>query len=202
MPSTFYHTKKLITDLALPYGKIDACLNDCMLFWKTHDLDTSCKFCGENRYKSKTSSRKNSSVKVAKKVLCYFPLEPRFQHFYISRHTAKSMVWHSEDRLKDGVFTHPANSSSWKHLNTIHPNFGLDPHNVRLGLASNGFNPFGLMSLSYSTWPVVMSVYNLPLWLCMKAPYLFLSLIIHGLKSPGQDIDVFLEHLVDELNSL
>ncbi|KAL0453018.1 UNVERIFIED_CONTAM: hypothetical protein Slati_1279900 [Sesamum latifolium] len=43
--------KKLIRDLGLPFEKIDACNNDCMLYWKDDiDLDY-LKFYGEARYK-------------------------------------------------------------------------------------------------------------------------------------------------------
>ena len=34
--------------------------------------------------------------------------------------------------------------------------------NVRLGLASDWFNPFGNMSTNNSVWPVVLVPYNLP----------------------------------------
>lgn len=44
--------------------------------------------------------------------------------------------------------------------------------------------------------------YNLPPWLCMKQSYFMLSLIIPGPKGPGNDIDVFLEPLIDELQLL
>lgn len=202
LPTSFYHTKKLITDLSLPYVKIDVCPRDCMLFWKEHADDENCTKCGANRYKSKTRSGRNSSSRVAKKVLRYFPLGPRLQRLYMSRYTAQNMVWHSEERPEDEVLRHPADSPAWKHLDTLYPNFGSEARNVRLGLASDGFNPFGMMSLSHSTWPVVMSVYNLPPWLCMKQPYLMLSLLIPGPKGPGKDIDVFLQPLVDELKSL
>ena len=36
----------------------------------------------------------------------------------------------------------------------------------------------------------------------MKEPYLFMSLLIPGQKGPGNDIDVFLRPLIDELNEL
>lgn len=47
-----------------------------------------------------------------------------------------------------------------------------------------------------------MSVYNLPPWLCMKQPYLFLSLLIPGPKGPGNNIDMYLQPLVEELKML
>ncbi|KAL2236546.1 UNVERIFIED_CONTAM: hypothetical protein Sindi_0846300 [Sesamum indicum] len=41
----------MIRDLCLLVEKIDACKNDCMLYWKDDiDLDYY-KFCGEARYK-------------------------------------------------------------------------------------------------------------------------------------------------------
>lgn len=77
----------------------------------------------------------------------------------MSPHTAELMAWHSEQRVKDGVLRHPADSPAWAKLDNTYPNFGLETRNVHLGLASDGFNPFGMMSLPHSTWPVVLSVY-------------------------------------------
>ena len=73
---------------------------------------------------------------------------------------------------------------------------------MRLGLATDGFNPFGNMSTSYSMWPVVLMPYNLPPWMCMKEPFMMMSLLIPGPNSPGNDIDVYLRPLVDELKEL
>ncbi|XP_071688432.1 uncharacterized protein [Rutidosis leptorrhynchoides] len=58
------------------------------------------------------------------------------------------------------------------------------------------------MSVSHSTWPVVLMPYNLPPWLCMKNPFLFLSLLIPGPSAPGNYIDVYMQPLVDELKEL
>jgi len=48
----------------------------------------------------------------------------------------------------------------------------------------------------------MLMTYNLPLWLCMKQPYSFLTLLIPSPKALGNDIDVHLEPLVDELMQL
>lgn len=203
LPKSFYKTKKLIKDIGLSYEKIDACPDDCMLYWKEHKNDTSCQFCGKSRWKVKKNGNDSVGAKQkAAKVLRYFPLGPRLQRLYMSRHTAESMSWHSTLRPKDEVLRHPADSPAWAKLDETFSEFGNESRNVRLGLASDGFNPFGIMSSSHSTWPVVMSVYNLPPWLCMKQPYLFLSLLIPGPKGPGNNIDVYLQPLVDELKML
>lgn len=58
------------------------------------------------------------------------------------------------------------------------------------------------MNNSYSMWPVLVFPYNLPPWKCMKEPFLMMSLLIPGPKSPGKDIDAYLRPLVEELKEL
>ena len=63
----------------------------------------------------------------------------------------------------------------------------------------DGFNPFGSLSSTHSVWLVVLVTYNLLPWLCMKRSLCLLSLLIPGPKQLGNDIDVSLEPLVNEL---
>lgn len=58
------------------------------------------------------------------------------------------------------------------------------------------------MSTNYSIWPVVLVPYNLPPWLCMKQPNFILSMIIPGSHTVGNNIDVYLQPLIKELNEL
>ncbi|XP_062074039.1 uncharacterized protein LOC133778190 [Humulus lupulus] len=97
---------------------------------------------------------------------------------------------------------HPADGKAWRDFDRSNPAFAMEPRNVRLGLAADGFNPFGNMSLSYSMWSVVLTTYNLPPWLCMKETNFMLTLLIPAPLSPGKDFDVFLRPLVDELKEL
>jgi hypothetical protein len=64
------------------------------------------------------------------------------------------------------------------------------------------FNPFGNMSSSHSTWPIMLVPYNLPHWMCIKQPCFMLSLIILSLSAPGQNIDVYLVPIVSKLKEL
>ena len=73
---------------------------------------------------------------------------------------------------------------------------------MRLGLASDGFNPFSTMSLSHSIWQVVFMIYNLPPWMCKKQPNILMSLLIPGPNAFGNDIDVYLQPLINELREL
>ncbi|XP_062021059.1 uncharacterized protein LOC133737546 [Rosa rugosa] len=202
LPDSFYKAKRSICDLGLSYEKIDACPNDCMIYWKdTANLD-KCHTCGTSRYLYETIEDGITTRKVSAKVLRYFPVTPRLQRLFMSRCTSNHMTWHATDRPIDGRMRHPADSPAWKELDRLYPSFAQEVRNVRLGLASDGFNPFGNMSSAHSIWPVVLTVYNLPPWLCMKQPYMLLSLVIPSPKAPGNDIDVFLAPLIDELKSL
>lgn len=200
LPSSYYEAKKLITDLGLNYVKIHACENDCILFWEEHENLNECPTCGLSRWENvKQCSSKGSMV--PRKVLRYFPVKPRLQRLYMSRKTAKDMQWHKgEDRLNDDIMRHPADSNAWKSFDEEFKEFGGDARNVRLGLACDGFQPFG--NSTHSIWPVVLIPYNLPPWLCMKPHSLILSLLIPGPSSPGRNIDVYLQPLVKELKQL
>ena len=90
------------------------------------------------------------------------------------------MRWYKDKRVDDEILRHPADNDEWKEFDAQHPEFALEPRNVRLGLAVDGFNPFGNMNNSYSLWPVILIPYNLPPWLVMKDPFSLMSLLIPG----------------------
>jgi len=112
------------------------------------------------------------------------------------------MRWHKEELVNDGKMCHPADSKTWKHLDRKYKWFADEARNIRLGLASDGFNPFGMQNITYTIWPVILIPYNLPPWLFEKQPYWMMSMLIPGPKSPGMNIDVYLRPLIDELKDL
>ncbi|CAL9005111.1 unnamed protein product, partial [Prunus brigantina] len=139
---------------------------------------------------------------VPAKVVWYFPPIPRFKRMFQSHETSKSLTWHAARKSIDGQMSHPADSPSWKLLDDKWLEFGNDPRNLRLALSSDGFNPHSSLSSRYSCWPVILVTYNLPPWMCMKRKFMMLTLLISGPKQPGNDIDVYLEPLIDDLKSL
>ena len=62
--------------------------------------------------------------------------------------------------------------------------------------------PFGNMNNNYSMWLVILIPYNLLLWLVMNEPYFMLSLLIPNPHQLGNEIDIYLKPLVDELKEL
>ena len=73
---------------------------------------------------------------------------------------------------------------------------------MRLGLVADGFNQYGNMSSTHSTWPVILISYNLPPWTWMKRSSFMLSLLIPNPTLARNDIDVYLQLLVGELKEL
>lgn len=140
--------------------------------------------------------------RVPTKQVRYFLLVPRLQRFFMSSKTTSLMKWHTESRIDDGVLRHPVDSPAWKLFDEKNPDFATDSQNVRLGLTADGFYLFRTMSVSHSTWPVVLMPYNLPPWMCMKQPFFILSMLIDGHKAPGNKINVFLQPLINELKEL
>jgi hypothetical protein len=210
LPASFTQARKIVRDLGLDYKKIPACPNDCMLYWKDDENTEVCHICHTSKWKQVKEKEQNKhnrehskiSSKIPAKVVWHFPLKPRLQRLFMCSETAKHMTWHDEGRPKDGNLRHPADGQSWKEFDSLYPDFAKETRNVRLGLSSDGFNPFGTMSIAHSTWPVVLVNYNLPPWMSLKPEYFMLSLLIPGPESPGNNIDVYLQPLVEELKEL
>ena len=51
LPDNYYFCKKMVKKLGLGYQKIDACPNNCMLFYKEDEHETKCKLCSHDRFR-------------------------------------------------------------------------------------------------------------------------------------------------------
>ncbi|CAN1129189.1 hypothetical protein LINPERPRIM_LOCUS17285 [Linum perenne] len=206
LPDSYYEAKKIIADLGLTYIKVDACQNSCMLYWKDDEKLDECRVCKTSRWKSDKHNGdviyKANGKKLPVKTLRYFPLKPRLQRLFMSSKTASLMTWHHDKGSKDNVMRHPADSQAWKSFSVLHPQFSNDPRNVRLALASDGFQPFSNSKTPHSIWPVVLIPYNFPPWMIMKSSNFIISMLIPGPESPGDAIDIFLQPLIEEMVEL
>ncbi|XP_073120554.1 uncharacterized protein [Henckelia pumila] len=200
LPSSLYDAKKSLRALGMEYVKIHACPNDCILYRKEYEDLANCPTCGTSRWKLSNKSKVKEGFPA--KVLWYFPPIPRFQKMFRDKTVSKELTWHSDKRIRDGYLRHPADAPSWKLVDRMWPDFASETRNLRLAISADGINPHSLMSSSYSCWPILMITYNLPPWLCMKRKFVMLTLLISGPRQPGNDIDVYLAPLVDDLKCL
>ncbi|KAL6530396.1 hypothetical protein OROHE_014749 [Orobanche hederae] len=199
----FYSSKKLLRGMGLPAEKIDCCENGYMLYWGDDLNKLSCKICDHPRYKKNLrGGNKRQKTNEAYKKMYYFPLTHRLQRLYASEATAEDMRWHATHESEPGVMHHPSDSEAWTHFSDTHPNFAAESRNVRLGLSADGFAPFGQYGKQYSSWPVVLTPYNLPPGMCMKEQYMFLTVLVPGPHNPKDRLDVYLQPLIAELKQL
>ncbi|KAL5647773.1 hypothetical protein ACJX0J_042128, partial [Zea mays] len=169
-----------------------------------HAEEKKCLKCGQFRFVEVVNDEgEKVMTDVAHKQLRYLSLTPRVKQMFLSKKTVVHMRWHKEGvRDNDDLIVHPSDGDAWKALDMFDPDFAADPRNARIGLATDGFRPFGQMASSYSCWTVFVIPYNLPPSLCMKYEFIFLSLIIPGLDYPGKNLNVMLKHLIEELKEL
>ncbi|GJW63126.1 putative transposon, En/Spm-like protein [Tanacetum coccineum] len=104
-----------------------------------------------------------------------------------------------KDSVAYGVLRHPADSQAWRSIDEKFPKIVEDPRNLRLGISADGVD-VNRGNRHHNVWQVLTVIYNLPPWLCMKRKFIMLSVLISGYLT--NDIDVFLEPLVDDLHTL
>jgi len=197
LPKSYNDAKSLLKELGLGYESIHVCYNNCVLFRKKYANYDNCSVCGLSRWKD--AERK----KIPQKVLRYFPLAPRLKRMFATKEASEEAQWHKLKRQPNETeMRHPADGEAWQHFDRVYPDFAKDPRNLRLGLATDGFNPFSEQNSRYSMWPVLVVPYNLPPWACMQESNFMMALLIPGPKSPRKDFDVFLEPLIEDLLEL
>ncbi|KAK6233602.1 hypothetical protein QUC31_006008 [Theobroma cacao] len=73
LSKSYSEAARIMKGLGLEYEKIDACCNDCMLFWGNYVEATSCHICGASRWEGyhedQDASTSTKLRKIPKKVL-------------------------------------------------------------------------------------------------------------------------------------
>ncbi|GJV78813.1 putative transposon, En/Spm-like protein [Tanacetum coccineum] len=111
--------------------------------------------------------------------------------------TCGTSRWKVDNKTKKVYENIPA--KAWHTIDEKFLEIAEDTRNLRLGISADGVD-VNTGNRHHSVWPVLTVIYNLPPWLCMKRKFINLSVLISGY--PGNDIDVFLEPLVDDLHTL
>lgn len=75
------------------------------------------------------------------------------------------MRWHAENRNQNNKqIRHPADASQWKFFDLMYPEFAKETRNVKFALGTDEMNPFSEKRSVHSTWPVTLTMCNLPSW--------------------------------------
>jgi hypothetical protein len=119
----------------------------------------------------------------------------------MSEETTKQIMWHKKGtRIDKGKMGHPSDGKAWKNFDEKYPDKAADARNVRITIATDGFNPYGMLTANYNCWPVFVIPLNLPPRVLMTRKTMFLSLIIPGPDYPSKNLSVYMQPIVDDLN--
>ena len=159
LPVTHYAARKSIRRLGLTYRNVHACPNGCVLFEDEFAALHSCPKCGKARWV-------DGSNTIPSKVIRHFPLIPRLKRMWRSTDIARMLTGYTKHISNDGVIHSVVDSPAWKHVDqdVAFNNFSAEVRNMRLALALDGVNPFKLSNTNWSTWPVLILIYNFEPW--------------------------------------
>ena len=198
LPSSYQQAQATIQGLLVPLKEYDCCTNDCIIFRdgprESYESLENCPKCGSERFHPHT--------RVAKKKFKYIPLAPRLRRMFANKKVSQLLQGHGGE--------HPGNKTSisdlhqtntWKSFYSVNGHFKGDPRGISLSLCTDGTNPFSKEKISYSMWPITLTILNLPFRIRNLPNSILLAGIIPG-KSEPHNLDPYIEVLVDEIKSL
>ena len=82
---------------------------------------------------------------------------------FATKEASEEAQWHKLKRKpSEKEMSHLADGEAWQDFDRQYPDFAEEARSLRLGLSTDGFNPFGNFNTKYSMWLVFVVPYNLP----------------------------------------
>ena len=81
LPTSNYDAKKIVKDLSLHYEKIDACMNNCIIYYKEYANASQCPTCGLSRWKTKGMVVKGKPKRFLGRLYVIFQLHLDFKGY-------------------------------------------------------------------------------------------------------------------------
>jgi hypothetical protein len=187
--------------------KIHTYKNDCILYRGDEYKDLEkYPICGLDRFNRRKDDgdddKCNRRKGEPKKVFWYFPIIPRLKCWFANKKESGLLRWHKEKHKEDaGMIRHPADTTLWRNIDSQNPEFAKDSRNIRIVMSTDGMNSF-MNNSTHSTWSIVLTILNLPPWLCNKRKYIIMSGLIPGPHQSGNDINTYFKPLIEDLNVL
>jgi hypothetical protein len=91
-------------------------------------------------------------------ILRNLPFIPRIKRLYMTEEFAKQMTWHkNRKRYNPDKMVHASDGEAWKHFDAIHHEKAEEARNVRVALATDGFNPYEISAAHTHVGPCLLS---------------------------------------------
>jgi hypothetical protein len=78
---------------------------------------------------------------------------------------------------------HASDGEAWKHFDAIHREKVEEARNVRVALATDGFNPYGMKATPYTCWPVFVIPINSPRCMLSKTEHIR---VVDNYRTPSE----------------
>lgn len=189
LPNSYIKARTAIKEMLVPVQQYDCCINDCILYRKDAKDLTNCPVCNEHRYQTSSS--------IARKSFKYIPLAPRLKRMFGNKIISELLQLHHGQDVRT-VVEDLHQCDTWKSRYDVSGIFHGDPRGISLSLCTDGTNPFCKEKVSYSMWPIMLTILNLPRHIRNLPGSILLAGIIPG-KSEPKNLDPYMELLVEEI---
>ena len=193
LPDTYEAALKIIEPFLVKPIEFHACPKDCIVFrGESLHLDC-CPVCEADRF---------IKPGVPAKRFLYLPIGPRLERMFGTAILSELLQSHINRNFCGKLFD-VQDACTWKSAYSATGIFNGDPRGISLSLCTDGVNPFSHNRVSYSMWPIVMAILNLPRSVRLSFGNLLLVGIVPGNGTKeAYSLDPYLNILVDEILEL
>jgi hypothetical protein len=170
LPKCMYKAQKLLRALKMTYEQIHACPKGCVLFRKEYTEAKYCPKCKSSRFMElESGDGQKRQLDILVTILRHLPFIPRILRTYMTEESTKQKTWHKNGkRYNPNKMVHASYGEAWKPFDAIHREKAEEARNVRVALATNGYNPYGMSDATYTCWSMFVIPINLPLVCAFK----------------------------------
>lgn len=195
LPPSYTEAMKLVEPYLVQPIVFHVCPNDCLVFRGDYTSLDVCTICGASRYENPG---------VAAKRFTYLPVGPRLVRMFGTSNLSEIIQAHGLHCTEERACMYDIHDSpAWRLAYSSSGEFGSEYRSISFAFNTDGVNPYSQNRVSYSMWPIILTVLNLPrdirysfgnFWLVGTIPG-------NGTKEP-KSLDPYLSILVDELLSI
>lgn len=195
LPDSYDKAIQIVSKYLLQPIVYHACPNDCILFRGEYADLCECPTCHSKRY-----MRAGSTEPVRRFI--YLPIGPRLVRLFGTPNLSEMVQSHQGGTSKEEIWD-IHDSEAWNKEYSPNGQFQGDSRGISLALCTDGVCPFSGNRITYSMWPIVLTVLNFPRKIRMLFGNMWLAGIVpgSGTKEP-QSLSPYLEVIADEIISL
>ena len=154
LPTSYGDVMKLAEPMLMQPIHFHCCSNDCIVFREVNTALDSCPRCGASQY---------TKPGIPARSYTYLPVGSRLIRLFGTHNLAKIVQTHRLHCCNDGLVVYDIHDPpSWKLAYSGTGIFSSDCCSFLFALNMDGVNPCSQNRVSYSMWPIILTLLNLP----------------------------------------